>query len=62
MRALHVQAYDGPDPLTVTDIPPRAPGHDEVEIRVAGVGVGYFDALLVRGQYQIKPPLPFVPV
>jgi NADPH:quinone reductase len=61
MRALHVQAYDGADSLTVTDIPARAPGEDEVEIRVSGVGVGYFDALLVRGQYQIKPPLPFVP-
>lgn len=61
MRALQVHAYDGPDALRVVDIEPRPPGSGEVEVRVAGVGVGYFDALLVRGQYQIKPPLPFVP-
>lgn len=61
MRALQVNAYDGPDALRVVEIEPRPPGPGEVEVRVAGVGVGYFDALLVRGQYQIKPPLPFVP-
>lgn len=61
MRALQVHAYGGPDALQVSDIPDRPPGPGEVEIRMAGVGIGYFDALLVTGGYQIKPPLPFVP-
>lgn len=30
-------------------------------MQMAGVGIGYFDGLLVKGEYQIRPPLPFVP-
>lgn len=61
MRALHVEAYGDPKALRVTDLPARDPGPGEVQLRVAGVGIGYFDALLVKGEYQIKPPLPFIP-
>lgn len=61
MRALFVEAYAAPEALKVTEIPAREPGPGEVQLRVAGVGIGYFDALLVQGEYQIKPPLPFIP-
>lgn len=61
MRALQVTAFGDPEFLTVGDIPERAPGRGEVLLRMAGVGIGYFDGLLVKGEYQIKPPLPFVP-
>src|SRR5213592_2273107 len=30
-----------------------------VEVRAAGCN--FFDLLMVRGQYQVKPPFPFVP-
>jgi NADPH2:quinone reductase len=33
----------------------------ELQIRVATVGVGFVDALLVQGKYQVKPPTPFIP-
>jgi NADPH2:quinone reductase len=33
----------------------------EVVMEVRAAGVNYPDALMVMGQYQIKPPLPFVP-
>jgi NADPH2:quinone reductase len=39
--------------------PEPAPGGVVVSIEAAGVN--YVDALFVAGQYQIKPPLPFVP-
>ena len=61
MRALQVEAFGDPSALKVSEIPARAPNKGEVQIRVAGVGVGYFDGLLIKGEYQIKPPLPFVP-
>lgn len=35
------------------------PGHVRVGLRAAGVN--FFDALMLRGEYQFKPPLPFVP-
>ena len=30
-------------------------------IEVAAAGVSFPDLLLTRGEYQMKPPLPFVP-
>jgi len=61
MRALQVEAFGDPKSLRVSELPEREPGRGEVKIRVAGVGIGFFDGLLVKGEYQIKPPLPFVP-
>ncbi|WP_067814709.1 NADPH:quinone oxidoreductase family protein [Actinomadura kijaniata] len=39
--------------------PSAGPG--QVVIAVEAAGVNYVDGLFVRGRYQIKPPLPFVP-
>lgn len=61
MRALQVEAFGDPKSLRVSELPERAPGKGEVKVRMAGVGIGFFDGLLVKGEYQIKPPLPFVP-
>lgn len=61
MRALQVEKFDDPSALKVSDVPEREPGGSEVKLAMKGVGIGYFDGLLVKGEYQIKPPLPFVP-
>ncbi|CCB73628.1 Quinone oxidoreductase-like protein 2 homolog [Streptantibioticus cattleyicolor NRRL 8057 = DSM 46488] len=37
------------------------PGPGEVLLRVRAAGVNFPDALLCRGQYQVRPPLPFTP-
>ncbi|HVL01629.1 MAG TPA: zinc-binding dehydrogenase, partial [Dongiaceae bacterium] len=61
MRVLQVESFGDPKALRVSELPERAPGSGEIKIRMAGVGIGFFDGLLVKGEYQIKPPLPFVP-
>lgn len=40
---------------------PGQPGPDEVRVAVHTAGVGYADILVATGEYQLKPPLPFVP-
>ena len=37
------------------------PAAAEVLVRIHAVSLGYADALLARGGYQVTPPLPFVP-
>lgn len=37
------------------------PGTGEVVVEVAACGVGYVDALVALGRYQVKPPLPHTP-
>lgn len=61
MRALTCQTFDQPETLSVQTQPDPTPGPNEVVLEVKAAGVNYPDALMVMGQYQIKPPLPFVP-
>ncbi|WP_034388712.1 NADPH:quinone oxidoreductase family protein [Deinococcus sp. YIM 77859] len=61
MRALICTAFDQPETLRVQTVPDPTPGPGEVVLDVAAAGVNYPDALMVLGQYQVKPPLPFTP-
>ncbi len=60
MRAVQVTSLDGPKAVQVTDVPePDATGKVLVDVHVAGVN--FPDVLMSRGEYQMKPELPFVP-
>lgn len=62
MRAIQINEFGNPSGIKASEIePPSAPGRGEVRLDVHGVGVGFFDGLLIRGDYQIRPELPFVP-
>ncbi|MBM3221206.1 MAG: NADPH:quinone oxidoreductase family protein [Candidatus Rokubacteria bacterium] len=61
MRAVLCRQWGAVDDLTIADVPPPAPGPDEVLIDVKATAVNYADSLMVAGQYQTKPPLPFSP-
>ncbi len=61
MRAALVTRLDGPDAIEVADVPDLEPTAGQVLIDVAAAGVSFPDVLLTRGEYQIKPPTPFVP-
>lgn len=62
MRALvveHLAAdYAG---CVLKEVPTPDPGPGEVRIRVRAAAVNFPDLLQTRGEYQHKPPLPFIP-
>jgi NADPH:quinone reductase len=59
MRAARVTRLDGPGAIEVSDVPEPS-GDGRVVVDVVAAGVTFPDTLLTRGQYQIKPPPPFV--
>lgn len=62
MRAWQVTSLGEPaDALTQQSVPTPAPAEGEVLIRVAAVAANFPDVLLARGEYQVKPELPFIP-
>jgi NADPH2:quinone reductase len=61
MRRVACVELGPPEVLTVEETAPASPGPGQVAVDVEAAGVNYVDALFVSGEYQIKPPLPFVP-
>jgi NADPH2:quinone reductase len=62
VRALQLAEVGEPeDVLAIVDVPEPATAPDEVLIEVAACGLNFPDLLRVRGEYQVKPPLPFIP-
>lgn len=61
MRAAQVTRLDGPDAVEVVDVPSPDVPDGQVLIDVAVAGVSFPDVLLTRGEYQTKPPPPFIP-
>lgn len=61
MRAMVVREFGGLDALKLEEIaaPLIKPGH--VRIRVGACGVNFADTLIIKGEYQVKPPFPFGP-
>lgn len=61
MRALLLEEAIGPDGLRLTTVDDPVPTPGMVLIEVHAAGVGFVDMLMTKGEYQIKPDLPFVP-
>jgi NADPH:quinone reductase len=67
MKAIQIVNLTGPDSaLELVDLPEPGPEHvlspgSGVVIDVHCAGVAFPELLQTRGEYQIKPPLPFVP-
>lgn len=62
MRALVVDSL-GPDyaGCAVREVPTPTPRPGEVLVRIRAASVNFPDLLMTRGEYQLKPPLPFTP-
>ena len=61
MKALYCRAFGPETDLTVEEIESPVPSAGEVLVSVQAAGLNFPDLLCVRGEYQFKPPLPFVP-
>ena len=61
MRALLCREFGSPARLAVERVPKPTPAPGEVLIDVRACGVNFPDLLMVTGEYQVRPPLPFTP-
>ena len=67
MKAVQIVELSGPDTaLRVEELPEPEPSHvlspgSGVVVEVHAAGVSFPEVLQTRGEYQLKPPLPFVP-
>jgi NADPH2:quinone reductase len=61
MRAVTCRAFGPVEDLLLEDRDDLVAGPGQVLIAVEAAGVNFVDALFVQGDYQIRPPLPFVP-
>lgn len=61
MRAVQITRLDGPQALEVVDVPVPEAGPGQVLVDVHAAGVTFPEVLQSRGEYQLKPDLPFVP-
>jgi NADPH:quinone reductase len=59
MRSVQVTALDGPASVSVADVPEPQPGPDDVLVEVRALGISWPDLLQTKGEYQLKPELPF---
>jgi NADPH2:quinone reductase len=60
MRAIVVDRWMEPAELAPRDIPEPEVGPGLLGVAVRAAGCNFFDILMARGQYQVRPPFPFV--
>ena len=61
MRAIVVDRWMEPSELAVREVPDPKLHAGGLRIEIRAAGCNFFDILMVKGQYQMKPPFPFVP-
>ena len=61
MKRVQADSLDSIADYRLIEVDAPEPGAGQVLIRVTACGVGYVDALVSLGRYQVKPPLPHTP-
>lgn len=61
MRAVLCRELGGPEKLVVEDVPAPPMRDGAVRLAIHAAGLNFADILLIAGQYQTKPALPYTP-
>jgi NADPH:quinone reductase len=61
MRAAVINAMTGPRAVEVLDVPEPEAASGQVLVDVHYAGVVFPDVLNTRGEYQMRPDVPFIP-
>ena len=61
VRAVVCRALGAPETLRLEEFPSRALKPGEVRVAIRAAGLNFPDVLMVAGEYQLKPELPFTP-
>jgi NADPH2:quinone reductase len=59
MRSIQVTALEGPAGVSVVEVPDATAQDGQVLVEVKALGISWPDLLQTKGEYQIKPELPF---
>jgi NADPH:quinone reductase len=59
--AVMADRFGPPDSYALVEHDPGPPKAGEVRIAIRAAGVSFVDVLTARGEYQFKPPLPYIP-
>jgi NADPH:quinone reductase len=60
-RAVVCRALGSPENLQLAQVSSRPLAADEVRVAIRAAGINFPDVLMVSGEYQLKPELPFTP-
>ncbi|MDE2301339.1 MAG: NADPH:quinone oxidoreductase family protein [Sphingomonadales bacterium] len=60
-KAIIGHAFGPPETYALHDFDPGPPGEGQLRVAIKAAGISYVDVLTARGEYQFKPPLPFIP-
>jgi NADPH2:quinone reductase len=61
VRAVVCSEFGPPESLRIEERAPLPCGRHQLRVAVKAAGVNFVDSLLIQGQYQLKPALPFTP-
>jgi NADPH2:quinone reductase len=62
IKAWQVSALGEPrDVMTLAEVTNPEPAESQLLVRVLGAAANFPDVLMCRGEYQVRPPLPFTP-
>src|ERR687883_2128454 len=53
--------HDFASPLVIEDVPTPEPGPEQVLVRIEASGLCHTDIHAARGEWPVKPTLPFIP-